>query len=296
VPDYYQLVLMDLHMPEIDGHTVARRLRQDRRFDALPIIAVTASVLPDERRRCKEAGFNDHLGKPLIPTELHRTLRRYLSANVHSATPRRGESAAAPAMPESVPGLDLKHARECVNGNDALLLKVLHMFVRDERDRAVRIRAALTAADYDTAERHAHSLRSVAESLGAGRLALLADEFERAVRHRPAPEALAGALDALDAALAGLCAGLDRCLPSQQVIDGGARAPAAWLDELRRLDQLMREGDDQVTTLFASRALEFTATFGSWDAEAIQRCLDRRDFDGAHAALRWVIHKHELSL
>lgn len=199
-------------------------------------------------------------------------------------------------MPESVPGLDLTHARKCVNGNDALLFKVLHMFVRDERDCAIRIRAALTGADYGTAERHVHSLRSVAESLGAGGLALLADQFERAVRHRAAPEALAGALDALDATLADLCADLDRCLPGQYLVAGSARAPAAWLDELRRLDELMREGVDRVTALYASLSLEFTATFGAWDAEAIQRCLDRRDFDGAHAALRWVIHKHELDL
>ncbi|MTV42023.1 ATP-binding protein, partial [Duganella radicis] len=169
----YQLVLMDLHMPEIDGHTVALRLRADRRFDALPIVAVTANVLPEEWRRCKEEGFNDHLGKPLIPAELHRVLARYLPAATHTAPAPRNPRAAA-ALPDGVPGLDLAHARSRVNGNDALLLKVLSMFLRDERDCAVRLRAALAAADYGAAERHAHSLRSVAENLGAVRLARLA--------------------------------------------------------------------------------------------------------------------------
>ncbi|WP_170304388.1 hypothetical protein, partial [Duganella radicis] len=77
---------------------------------------------------------------------------------------------------------------------------------------------------------------------------------------------------------------------------GAARAPAAWLDELRRLDQALRAGDERAVSLFAAWAPEFAATFDGWDAEAIQRCLDLRDFDGAHAALRWVIHKHQLVL
>jgi len=292
----YQLVLMDLHMPEVDGHTVALRLRADRRFDALPIIAVTANVLPDEWRRCKEEGFNDHLGKPLIPAELHRMLTRYLPAAMRAAPAPRRQRTAAPALPDGVPGLDLGHARRCVNGNDALLLKLLGMFLRDERDCAARLRAALAAADYSAAERHAHSLRSVAENLGAVRLARLADDFERAARQRPPPETLAGALDALAAALAELCAGLERHLPGQAVTGGAARAPAAWVDELRRLDEALRAGDERAVSLFAAWAPEFAATFDSWDAEAIQRCLAQRDFDGALAALRWVIHKHELVL
>ncbi|NVM77545.1 signal transduction histidine kinase/CheY-like chemotaxis protein/ligand-binding sensor domain-containing protein/HPt (histidine-containing phosphotransfer) domain-containing protein [Duganella sp. SG902] len=296
-PRRYQLVLLDLHMPEIDGHTVALRLRADRRFDALPIIAVTANVLPDERRRCKEAGFNDHLGKPLMPAELYRVLARYLPAATHTA-PRGPGAEATPALPDEVAGLDLAHARKSVNGDDALLLKVLRMFLRDERDCGARLRAALAAADHEAAERHAHSLRAVAESLGAARLARLADAFERAARQRPPPEALNGALDALEAALAELCANLERRLPDQALdaTAAAARPPAAWLDELRRLDQALRAGGDLAQTLFAACAPEFAATFGAWDAEAIQRCLQRRDIVGAHAALGWVIHKHALDL
>jgi hypothetical protein len=94
-----------------------------------------------------------------------------------------------------------------------------------------------------------------------------------------------------------LCASLDRSLPPEPVVAAGAiRPPAAWLGELRRLVEQTRDRDGEVVRLFAACALEFTATFGVWDAEAIQRSLDDGDFDGAHAAVRWIVHKHGLEL
>ncbi|USX24190.1 response regulator [Oxalobacteraceae bacterium OTU3CINTB1] len=292
----YQLVFMDLHMPELDGHATTVRLRQDSRFDALPIIAMTANTMPAERQRCREEGFDGHLSKPLIPDELHRLLAGYLTAGAPGG--RREQQA---VFDGAVPGLDLAAARRGVDGDEALLGKVLRMFSRDERDRARRIRAALAQGDHADAERHAHSLRGLAESIGAARVARLAGDLERAARQPmeegPPASAVAAALDALDGALSALCAELDRRLPpAAEAATGTVRAPGDWLAELRRLDQLMLAGDTGAIALFAAGAADFAASFGSWDAEAIQRSLDERDFDGARAALRWVAHKHALDL
>ena len=292
---HYQLVFMDLHMPELDGHAATMRLRRDARFDALPIIAMTANAMPAERQRCRDEGFDDHLSKPLIPDELHRLLTGYLAA---------GRGARSQVFDGAVPGLDLAIARQGVDGDEALLLKVLRMFSRDERDRAQRIRDALAQGDHADAERHAHSLRGVAEGVGAARVAQLAGELELAARRAsedgvptPAPAATLDTLHALDAALATLCADLDRYLPPEAAAAlGNVRDPGDWLAALRRLDELMGAGDGEAIALFAADAADFAASFGSWDAEAIQRGLDDRDFDGARAALRWVAHKHALDL
>ncbi|RFP09258.1 MULTISPECIES: two-component regulator propeller domain-containing protein [unclassified Duganella] len=293
----YQLVFMDLHMPELDGHAATLLLRQDARFDKLPIIALSANVMPDQWQRCKEEGFDDHLSKPVIPAELHRMLQQYLPAAMHAGWREPGSESAAPVLPGSVPGLDLAHARLGVDGNDALLLKVLRLFRRDEHDCAERIGVAVGRRDYGAAVRHAHSLRGLAQGIGAARIAQLAEQLERAGRQELAAGAMRPALDALGAALAELCAVLDRSLPREAATAGGAvRRPAAWLDELGRLLALTRERDSEAIRLFASCALEFQASFGVWDAEAIQRSLDDVDFDGAHAALRWLVHKHELPL
>ncbi|USX17830.1 ATP-binding protein [Oxalobacteraceae bacterium OTU3REALA1] len=307
---HYQLVFMDLHMPELDGHAATVRLRRDSRFDALPIIAMTANAMPAERQRCRDEGFDDHLSKPLIPAELYRMLGEHLDTAARGAWCARRRR--APLLEDGVPGLDLALARQGVDGDEALLRKVLRMFARDERDRAGRIRAALGRGDHAGAERHAHSLRGLAEGIGALALARLAGDLERAARRArearaggaaPAPDAPAAshtepaALAALDTELAALCAELDALPPAEAgAAAGTARAPLEWLRELRRLDQLMRARDGAAVGLFAAGAADFAASFGAWDAEAIQRGLDDLDFDGAHAALRWVAHKHELSL
>nr|WP_315213406.1 two-component regulator propeller domain-containing protein [uncultured Duganella sp.] len=295
----YQLVFMDLHMPELDGHAATVRLRRDARFDALPIIALTANAMPEQRQRCLDEGFNDHISKPLIPAELHRMLRRHLPAAMENRT--RGEAGVpAGTLPDTLPGLDMACARRGVDSDEALLLKVLRVFRRDERDCAARIGEAVARRDHGAVVRHAHSLRGVAAGIGAERIAHLAGELEQAAREAPPTLATMGpAIASLDTALARLCAGLDAWLPAEEAVVASpapAREHGDWLDDLRRLAELMRDGDSDAIALFAACAPQFKTDFGVWDGEAIQRGLDALDFEGAHAALQWVIYKHELVL
>ncbi|MDP3423412.1 MAG: response regulator [Burkholderiaceae bacterium] len=83
-PDHYHLVLMDLQMPVMDGYTATQRLRADRRFDHMPIVAMTAHAMVEEVERCAALGMNDHLTKPINPDKLYRTLARYLAQRSHS--------------------------------------------------------------------------------------------------------------------------------------------------------------------------------------------------------------------
>jgi hypothetical protein len=109
--------------------------------------------------------------------------------------------------------------------------------------------------------------------------------------------AMEPALASLETALARLCAGLDAVLPAEDPAAAGPVRPRGdWLADLRRLDQLMRDGDSAALAMFAACAPEFKADFGVWDGEAIERGLHGLDFEGAHAALQWVIYKHELVL
>jgi signal transduction histidine kinase/CheY-like chemotaxis protein len=74
---HYQMVLMDLQMPEMDGYTCARQIRQDERFRYLPIVALTAHAMPEQRELCFAAGMNDHLAKPVNPASLFQAVRRF---------------------------------------------------------------------------------------------------------------------------------------------------------------------------------------------------------------------------
>jgi len=291
----YQLVFMDLHMPELDGHAATLQLRQDARLAALPIIAMTANAQAEEWQRCQRAGFNDRISKPLIPAVLYRLLAQYLPAGGQPG--RQRAIGAAAVLPAVVAGLDLARARSGVNDNDALLLKVLRWFRRDEHDCAIRIRAALERQDHALALRHAHALRGLAEGIGAAHLAQLAGQLERVAGEGITAAAAAPALDKLQEALTVVCTDLDACLPPETAAGpGAARAPAEWLEQLRRLAESLCGSDPLAASLFDEYAAAFEATFGVWDREAIQRSLAKQDFGGAYAALQWVIHKHELTL
>jgi len=80
VPPAYDVVLMDLQMPEMDGYQATALIRAEARFAGLPVIAMTAHATPEERQHCLDAGMNDHVPKPIDPTQLFETLRRYTPA------------------------------------------------------------------------------------------------------------------------------------------------------------------------------------------------------------------------
>src|SRR5262249_1527874 len=73
----YDVVLMDLQMPEMDGYQATRKIRSEERFAKLPIIAMTAHATTEERQRCLDAGMNDHIAKPIDPAILYDTIGRY---------------------------------------------------------------------------------------------------------------------------------------------------------------------------------------------------------------------------
>ena len=94
-PPPFDVVLMDLQMPEMDGYQATAKIRADARFAELPIIAMTAHATMEERQRCLAAGMNDHISKPIDPGLLFETVRPILQANRHSP-PRRGREIGCP--------------------------------------------------------------------------------------------------------------------------------------------------------------------------------------------------------
>ena len=79
-PPPFDVVLMDLQMPEMDGYQATAKLRSDARFSTLPIIAMTAHATIEERQRCLAAGMNDHISKPIDPAKLFETVGRFYKA------------------------------------------------------------------------------------------------------------------------------------------------------------------------------------------------------------------------
>ncbi|MBV8464954.1 MAG: response regulator [Burkholderiales bacterium] len=297
-PGYYDLVFMDLQMPEMDGHEATLAIRRDQRFDAIPIVAMTAHAMAEERARCIREGMNDHVSKPLDPAVLYRLLAQQLAAKLTDEE-REAPAAVASELPEAVDGLDLKSALARVNGNAKLLVKLLRQYRRDQSEAPKLIEAAVASGDLATAERHAHTLKGVSSNIGAASVAQPAAVLEAALRDQKGVDAIKPLLEVARSAVAAVCAAIDAALPADSVgaeTKVVARPLEAWPDDLRRLAALMEDCDREAMVLFDQLCPAFRASFGVEAAAAIRRSFDSFDFDEARDALMAAVKSKSLVL
>ena len=186
----YDLVLMDMQMPVLDGVSATRQLRQDPRYSELPVVAMTANAMAADRERCREAGMNDHVAKPVDPTDLYRALLRWIPAR-HRQADRNPAVRVEDDLPlPHVEGLDLDLGLRRVLGKRPLYRKLLEKFVAQQGDIPQKIRQALDSGDTATAERLAHSARGVCGNIGATPLQHQAESLETCLRDGDDPDRL----------------------------------------------------------------------------------------------------------
>jgi len=219
-PPPFDVVLMDLQMPEMDGYQATRKIRSDERFAKLPIVAMTAHATMEERQRCLEAGMDEHVAKPIDPALLFETLQRYLK------TP--GVVPIAEEVP-SVPGLDTEDGLRRVGGNRKLYLKLLREFVARQGPAGDEIIVALAAGETAVAERLAHTVRGVAGSLGARGVQEAGGALEKGIATKRPPDEVASLLREFRAHLGGFVNALQAVLPVVAAAPEAA-APSAPLD------------------------------------------------------------------
>jgi signal transduction histidine kinase/CheY-like chemotaxis protein len=185
------VVFMDLQMPEMDGFTAAQLLRRDPRLQQLPIIAMTAHVLAEERQRCLDAGMNDHVSKPIDPDVLFSTLMRWAKPKprlgvesqatpLHTGT-TQAKTADETTLPE-IAGINLADGLRRLAGNRRLYRDLLEQFVAKESGAAAQISAALENGDLKLAERIAHTVKGIAGNLGITEVQSEAQKLEKAIR------------------------------------------------------------------------------------------------------------------
>jgi len=182
-PPPFDLVLMDLQMPEMDGYQATKKIRSDARFADLPIIAMTAHATIEERQRCLTAGMNDHVSKPIDPALLFETVGRFykpLTPALSSEGARVSGTETGGDLP-NVTGLNSAEGLLRVAGNRKLYLKLLRQFSVQQAESPAQIAEQLKTGDRATAERTAHTVKGVAANLGAKAVQLAAGELEKAL-------------------------------------------------------------------------------------------------------------------
>ena len=280
----YDAVLMDMHLPVMDGVTATRAIRELPECAELPIIAMTANALPADRNRCLDAGMADFVAKPIEPEALWQVLLRWIKPKLPEPSPTADAADVAFDATLGIRGLDSVAALRRLLGKKALYLSMLGKFVSGQRNVAAEIAAALDAGEWLTAERLVHTLKGVAANIGANDLNAEAVLLESAIGQRRERIELAPLLDSAAKMLAALIAELAAKLPAE------ACPPAAVdLSRLqgvcRRLAEFLADNDAEAgDVLDAEEALLRTAFAG--DYRPIEAAVRSFDYEAALAALR----------
>ena len=192
----YDLVLMDIQMPVMDGITATIEIRKIPRFGEIPIVAMTANAMSKDRDACLEAGMNGHLAKPIDPDHLFATLAHWIKLDTNTAipaaTPNAVDSDARTCVEalRNVPGLDVAAGLRLARDREKLYLSLLRRYVGNQRDFPNFLEAAIVASDWQTAIRLAHTLKGVSGQIGAQTLRAMAELLELALKKRESVEVI----------------------------------------------------------------------------------------------------------
>ncbi|MCP5161664.1 MAG: response regulator [Hahellaceae bacterium] len=176
--DYYQLVLMDVQMPGLDGLETTRRIRRLNPERHLPIIAMTASAIVGDKERCIEAGMNDCLTKPIDIARLYQTLAFWLpAAETSASTVACVDSDALDRLP-LLPGIRISEIRTRFQTHPDLFLRLLARFASHHERFTERLELALKERDFSGAQQLVHYLRGESAHLGATALQNICAQLE----------------------------------------------------------------------------------------------------------------------
>lgn len=179
----YDIVLMDVQMPVMDGISATIEIRKNRLFNLLPVVAMTANAMQSDRDRCMAAGMTDHVAKPIEPEELWKALLKWVKPRYPLSTIQI-EPESDITLPPNIVGLDMVNGLHRVLGKKSQYIAMLRNFISGQKHATTEIFNALEINDWETAERLTHTLKGVSGNIGAGSLQHLAEIAEDVIKHR----------------------------------------------------------------------------------------------------------------
>lgn len=173
----FDIILMDVQMPIMDGITATRAIRNPNSGalnPSIPVVAITAHALKGDRERFLKAGMNDYIAKPIKLTEFYRTLDRAMEGTI----PLEGENTESPDSHGHAEAFNRQGALEMLAGRKDLLTRMDEIFLRDVPDELEELLAYTNQKKWEDAMRLAHSIKGSSRTVGAQRAGAVAEQLE----------------------------------------------------------------------------------------------------------------------
>jgi signal transduction histidine kinase/DNA-binding response OmpR family regulator/HPt (histidine-containing phosphotransfer) domain-containing protein len=302
----YDLVLMDIQMPYMDGYEATRIIRKhsDPSKD-LPIIAMTAHAMKGDREKSLKSGMNDHITKPIRIQELFNTLAKWikeiknpvLEKDIVQKNILPKQNPVDPDFPESIPGIDITAGLQIVNHNYGLLKKLLQEFAVDYPGAADKIGNMIENNDHESARILAHTIKGIAGNLGAGQLYFDAQALEDCLKNNEMTEAellFAKFSEELTKVILAINKFLPAELDKTPVKTTPINIPEIWPDILR-LAELLNESDMNAEEHLNSFKFKFDTQQFHPKLQELEKLINDLDFIMAGKCLAEIMKEIETS-
>jgi CheY-like chemotaxis protein len=206
--DRYDLVLMDVQMPVLDGLAATRAIRRLPNGRTVPILAMTANAYNEDKLQCLSAGMNDHISKPVDPDDLCGILLKWLT-QAYQETALKGHAGhtagptgqTAVSVLSEVAGLDIGQGLRSLGGKQEVYLRILRKFAANHSEDVATLRCMLERQEFQEAIRIAHTLKGASASVGVTGVQSLATRLEADLRQQQPPASVDNLLTELEAEL-----------------------------------------------------------------------------------------------
>ncbi len=234
----FDIILMDLQMPEMGGYEASSSVRMMDKFDDLPIVAMTADAMQGVKERCLEVGMNDFITKPIDPSELFSTLLKWIKEGNREVELKVSNEKDKLEIPK-IQGVNVKDGLSRVAGNTRLYLKLLKDFAGKNKNVLEEAQAAHSAGDDEKGRRIIHTLKGTTGNLGITQAHVLTKELEHLLIEK-GWEDFETVSKALSDELQKIIHELDAQLNTDAASNG---KDTDWSQVFEQLEELLKEDD-----------------------------------------------------